>query len=194
MEEKLIQNTDISLGKLLQKKREELSLDVKKISSQLNIKIKYIAAIEAEDWQNLDKNLYVAGLILSYAKLLKLDENLINEKIRTLPIESNVNKKKHQLVNIGENLDLTPDKDVFFNFLIASLLLFFILLTVMSSKEDKTDLVTNSFVIEKMQQLKTDDANANQTKIEDITQEDKPDVQPDVQEDINQPQTNETGI
>ncbi len=190
MEEKLIQNTDISLGKLLQKKREELSLDVKKISSQLNIKIKYIAAIEAEDWQNLDKNLYVAGLILSYAKLLKLDENLINEKIKTLPIESNVNKKKHQLVNIGENLDLTPDKDVFFNFLIASLLLFFILLTVMSSKEDKTDLVTNSFVIEKMQQLKTDDVNANQTKIEDITQEDKADVQ----EDINQPQTNETGI
>lgn len=139
-----------SIGIILSTKRQQLNIEVAKIGLDLKIKIKDIEAIENERWDDVTRNLYVIGLIKSYAKILKIDPVLIEEKIKTLPFESNIKNKKHQLVNIGENIDLTPDKDMFFNFILISALLFLAFLTIYHSYENKERTLTTKELEERV--------------------------------------------
>ena len=109
---------EISLGRVLKEKRQSLKMDIAEVSSYLRIKFNDIDAIESDDLGRVTAHLYVLGLIRAYARFLKIDPKTIEEKIRLLPIKSNVENRKHQLLNIGESNNLTPDKDSFFNFLL----------------------------------------------------------------------------
>ncbi len=142
-----------SIGIILSTKRKQLNIETAKISLDLKIKVKDIEAIESEKWSDVTHNLYVVGLIKSYAKILKIDENLIEEKIKDLPIESNIKNKKHQLVNIGENIDLTTDIDMFFNFLLISALLFFAFLTIYHSYENRSRVLTTKNLEERVEKI-----------------------------------------
>jgi cytoskeletal protein RodZ len=141
------QLTEISLGKILAEKRQNLRMEISEISSYLRIKPNDILAIENDEIGAIAKGLYVQGLITSYAKFLKIDQKIIEEKIKFLPIKSNVENKKHLLLNIGENTELTPSKDIFFNFLLISILLFLVLLSIFNSLGDKSGLITNQNLI-----------------------------------------------
>ena len=93
------------------------------------------------------------GLIRSYAKFLKIDPKLIEEKIKVLPIASNTENKKHQLLNIGESDQLSPDKNTVFNFLLISILLFLVLLSLYNSFENNDALITNEKLIHELENI-----------------------------------------
>lgn len=138
------------IGWILRKTRKEMNLEISEVCQKLNVKISDIEALESHGWDKINKNLYVAGLISSYAKILKLDANLINDKIKELPIESNVKNLKHKLVNIGEHIDLTPDKEMFFNFLTAFFLIFLVLLAILSSSKKHSNHTSVKSIVAKV--------------------------------------------
>lgn len=144
-------SSEALLGKLLRQKREELKMEPREVSVYLKIKLNDVIAIEEGRLDAVTKHLYVPGLMKAYARFLKLDEKLVSEKTKLLPIKSNVENKKHLLVNIGENTELTPDKDMFFNFLLATILLFFVLLSIYNSSGNKDSLVTGKGLIQQLE-------------------------------------------
>lgn len=136
-----------SLGKILQEKRQNLKIEIAEVSAYLRIKPSDLEAIENDAVIRISKNLYATGLIHSYAKFLKIDPKIIEEKIKLLPIQSNVENKKHLLLNVGGNLETAPSKDSVFNVLLISILLFLILLSIYNSSENKSALITNQDLI-----------------------------------------------
>lgn len=142
---------EIFLAQILREKRQDLKMEIAEVSSYLRVKPNDILAIENNDFGRITRHLYVPGLIRSYAKLLKINQQIIEEKIKQLPIKSNTDNKKHQLLNVGENIDLTPNKDSFFNFLLISILLFLVLLSIYSSVENTENLITNEQLITEME-------------------------------------------
>ena len=138
---------EISLGQFLRERRQDLKMEISDISTYLRIKPSDISAIENDEIARIAKSLYAPGLIRSYAKFLKIDQKTIEERLKVLPIKSNVENKKHLLLNIGENVDLTPNKDSVLNFLLISILLFLALLSIYNSSENKSNLITNQSLI-----------------------------------------------
>jgi len=144
-----IQNAkpELSLGQIFRAKREFLKVEMVEICEFLRVKVRDIEAMESDDVSNVSSHIYVLGLIRSYAKFLKIDEKIIEEKIRNLSLKSNTDNKKHLLLNIGENLEITPDKNMFFNVMMISILLFLVALSLYNSFEDKSSLITNKSLI-----------------------------------------------
>ena len=145
--------TKSGLGELLRRKRQELNMEIPHIASNLKIKARDIEAIENEKWDNITKHVYKTGLIRSYAKMLKIDMATIEDRIRTLPFESNTKNQKHRLLNIGEEIEIAPNRDMFFNFLLISVLLFLVFLAIYNASEKKTKLLTNQELISEMEKL-----------------------------------------
>jgi cytoskeletal protein RodZ len=145
--------TEMSLSQILKSKRQQLKIETSEIATYLKIKLRDIEAIENGDLSKLTKHLYTLGLIRSYAKFLKIDARIIEEKIKLLNVESNVSNKKYQLINIGENTDLTPDKNSLFDFLIISILLFLTLLSIYNFCENKSASISNKTLIEEFKKI-----------------------------------------
>ncbi len=141
------------LGQILKEKRQDLKVEIADVSAYLKIKNRDIEAIENGEFDAVTKHLYATGLVRSYAKFLKIDPNLIEEKIKLLPIKSNVENKKHQLLNIGEDGNLSPSKDNFFNFLLISVLLFLVLLSLYNYSENKNGLITDQNLIQELEKI-----------------------------------------
>jgi cytoskeletal protein RodZ len=147
------QIADNSLGQILREKRQFLKIEIVEISAYLKIKSRDIAAIENNDLKHITKHLYVPGLIRSYAKFLKIDPKLVEKKIKVLPIASNTENKKHQLLNIGESDQLSPNKDSVFNFLLISILLFLALLLLYNSFQNNDAFITNEKLIHELENM-----------------------------------------
>jgi cytoskeletal protein RodZ len=147
------QTAENYLGQILREKRQFLKMEILEISTYLKIKSRDIEAIENDDLKHVTKHLYVPGLIRSYAKFLKIDPKLIEEKIKVLPIASNTENKKHQLLNIGESNQLSPDKDSVFNFLLIAILLFLALLSLYNSFQNNDALITNQKLIHELENI-----------------------------------------
>jgi len=149
----MISPIESSLGELLRHKRKELNIEIAHIASYLKIKDRDIEAVENEKWDQITQHVYKTGLIRSYAKMLKIDIATIEDKIRNLPFESNTKNQKHRLLNIGEELEITPNRDMFFNFLLISILLFLTLLAIYNASEKKSKLLTSQDLIGEMNRL-----------------------------------------
>lgn len=141
---------EVSVGQILKNKRQKLKIDVSEAAAYLKIKSRDIEAIENDDLTKILKHLYTPGLLRSYAKFIKIDQRIVEEKIKQMHIESNTSNKKHLLLNIGENIDLTPDKNTVFNMLAASALLFFILLSIYNFSENKSTSISSDTLIEEL--------------------------------------------
>ncbi len=150
MTDDLNNSQEENFTEFLTKRRQELNLEISEICKILNVKNSEIQALENQNWDFFQKSIYLNGFIYSYLKILKIDEKIINEKIRNLPIPSNVKNTKHKLVNIGENLDLTPDRNIFLNFLILSIILFLLFLGIYNFKEKNTKLFSTQNLIAKI--------------------------------------------
>lgn len=134
------------LGQILKNKRQEKGIKLSEIANYLHVKSRDIEAIENNDFSILTKHLYIPGLLRSYAKFLKIDNEIIEEQIKLLHIESNTNNRNHLLVNIGEPTSPTPDKDTFLNFAVISALLFFTLLSLYNFYENKTATISSDIL------------------------------------------------
>ncbi len=145
--------TKSGLGELLRQKRQDLHIEISHIASSLKIKAHDIEAIEDEEWSSITKHVYKSGLIRSYAKILKVDMATIEDRIRILPFESNTKNQKYRLLNIGEEVAIAPNRDMFLNFLLISVLLFLALLAIYNAAEKKTKLLTNQELISELEKL-----------------------------------------
>lgn len=144
---------EISIGTILRQKREDLKLEIRDISTRLKVKIPDLKALEEDDLESITKHLYIPGFITSYSKILKLDQKLMGEKIKALEIRSNTDNKDHQLINIGEESDLTPARELTVNALLISILLMLILLSFYHSYENRDNLITNQDLIREMESI-----------------------------------------
>jgi len=65
---------DKALGPLLRARREEMGLTYAEISEKIKVRPGHLEALENEDWERLPAPAFVKGFIRSYAKLLGLSE------------------------------------------------------------------------------------------------------------------------
>jgi cytoskeletal protein RodZ len=112
------------IGEILRDKRLEMMLDIPTVSRNIKIKKRDIEAMEEDNWGALTRHIYLIGAIKSYSSFLKIDHLLIEEKTKQIPIQENVKNKKHLLLNVGSDVNLTPSKDMFFNFFVIAVLFF----------------------------------------------------------------------
>jgi cytoskeletal protein RodZ len=142
----------LTLGELMRINRENLNIKIEEIANFLKVRTSDIALLENNDIEKIAKNIYIPGLIKSYGKYLKISTKIIDEKIQELSLRSNVEVKKHTLLNIGDNKELSPSKEFFFNSLIIStiLLLFFV---IFFSIERKNELINTDKIISEIQKI-----------------------------------------
>lgn len=144
---------ELSIGVILKTKRQKLKMELSDVSLYLKVKLRDLEAIENDNFDSITRHLYIIGLIRSYAKFLKIMPNIIEAKIKLLPTKSNVDNKKYQLLNIGENTELTPSKNSFFNFLLISILSFLILLSLYNLSENKSDVISGKKLLQELEKL-----------------------------------------
>lgn len=136
-----------SLGSLLKSKRESLKISLDDVVRILNVKKNDVIALEENTLNKITKHLYVIGFIRSYAKILHIKNEIIEEKIKDLHFDCNTKNKKHQLVNFDKDDLKNPTKD---NIINAILILTMLYLLLMSFNQFKlhnlsiTDLIINN--------------------------------------------------
>ena len=64
-------------GEILKEAREKLGISQKDIAAQLNLKLEILDAVERNDNEKLPASTYVRGYIRSYAKIVKLDGDVL---------------------------------------------------------------------------------------------------------------------
>lgn len=145
-----------SLSELLRNKRLEMGIELSEVAARLKIKVQDLEAIESNALHLIPRHLYVIGVIRSYSVIVDIDQTIIEEKIKLLSVESNVNNKKYNLINIGENLDLKPNREQFFNFLIIATLLFVIMLIFYHFYEDTSKFISTHTLVQELEQIDSD--------------------------------------
>ena len=73
---------NVSIGEILKKAREDQELSLEEISLATRIKEKYLAAIEADNWEVLPSSVQKKGFTRSYAAFLKLDPAPLLKQLR----------------------------------------------------------------------------------------------------------------
>ena len=142
----------LSLGELLRLSREKAKIDIMQVANFLKVRSGDINLLENNDIEKIAKNIYIPGLIKSYGKYLKINTKIINEKIQELSLRSNIDVKKHMLLNVGDSKNLSPSKEIFFNSLVASVILFLFFI-IFFSLERKNDLINTENIISDIQKI-----------------------------------------
>ena len=142
----------LTLGDLLRINRENLNIKIEEIANFLKVRASDIALLENNDMEKIAKNIYIPGLIKSYGKYLKISVKIIDTKIQELSLRSNVEVKKHTLLNIGDNKELSPNKEFFFNSLVISTILF-LFFVIFFSLERKNELINTDNIISEIQKI-----------------------------------------
>jgi Helix-turn-helix domain len=71
---------EMRIGEVLQDARRRAGLDMRTAEERTKIRIKYLRALEGEDWEALPSAAYAKGFLRTYAQLLGLDaEALVDE-------------------------------------------------------------------------------------------------------------------
>ena len=142
----------LTIGELLKINREKLNIKIEEIANFLKVRTRDIALLENNDIEKIAKNIYIPGLIKSYGKHLKISAKIIDIKIQELSLRSNVEVKKHILLNIGDSRELSPNKEIFFNSLIISTILF-LFFVIFFSFERKNELINTDNIISEIQKI-----------------------------------------
>jgi cytoskeleton protein RodZ len=81
--------SEITVGRLLQKEREEKRLSLESVAQKTRIKLAFLQAIEEDAFQLIPSETYVRGFIRSYAKIVHLNPeeilNLYRSQAETTP-------------------------------------------------------------------------------------------------------------
>ncbi len=144
----------VSFGKICRKCRIEQGLSIEQVSFNLKVSPKDILVLEADEIEKISRNIYIVGFIRSFGKALKIDSKIIEEKIRDIDFKSNTDFRNHNLINIGRSLDLSPSKDIFLNFSLASIAVFLAMLLVFNFLEDKSANTSTDKITAKLAAVK----------------------------------------
>lgn len=118
-----------TIGSTLKARRESLKMTLNEISSALKVKKGDIIALEQDKTDSITKHLYLIGFIKSYGKILKISDEIIEEKIKDLNIDCNTKNKKHQLLNLEQNNKNSPNKDNIINAILILAMLYLLLIS-----------------------------------------------------------------
>lgn len=139
----------LNIGQLLKNHRQKNNYEIKDIALYLRVKEEDLLMLENNDIDKIAKNIYIHGLIKTYGKFLKINSNLIEEKLLEINLRSNIEIKKHTLLNIGENNELAPTKNTLIK---SSMIFIFIFLTSLiiffNSKNNQNIINTRSIMME----------------------------------------------
>jgi transcriptional regulator with XRE-family HTH domain len=75
------------VGQILKEAREEKKLTVKEVAKDTNISVKYIIALETEDYSQFPAETFALGFLKNYATYLKLDNGMLMNLYRGEQIE-----------------------------------------------------------------------------------------------------------
>jgi len=65
----------LTLGKLLKKRRVELGMSFEEIEKIIKVRVKYLQALEEDNWTIFPSETYIIGTINNYARVLGLDKH-----------------------------------------------------------------------------------------------------------------------
>lgn len=144
---------NLPVGEFLKNIRENQAIEIEKVSKFLKVRIKDINYLESNEIDKIEKNIYIVGLIKSYANFLKVNEKIIENKILDLGLKSNVENKRHTLINIGENRDLSPANDLLFNAIIASVFIIIFSLVIINIFNTQRNIISSETIISDIQKI-----------------------------------------
>jgi cytoskeletal protein RodZ len=72
----------LAIGEVLKSTRTSQGLDIRTIEERTKIRIKYLRALENEEWDVLPSNAYAKGFLRTYAQLLGLDADALVDEYR----------------------------------------------------------------------------------------------------------------
>lgn len=144
---------NLPVGEFLKNIRENQAIEIEKVSKFLKVRIKDINYLENNEIDKIEKNIYIVGLIKSYANFLKVNEKIIENKIQDLGLKSNVENKRHTLINIGENRDLSPANDLLFNAIIASIFIIIFSLVIINIFNTQRNIISSETIISDIQKI-----------------------------------------
>ncbi len=75
-------------GAALRKAREKLALSMEDVAHELRLSVSQIKALEADNYTDLPGMTYVRGYLRSYARLVKIDEDLVLPPFQPDPVSS----------------------------------------------------------------------------------------------------------
>lgn len=136
-----------TLGEILRSKREGRQMTITEVATYLRVKPSDIEALEGNNLRRVTNHIYTPGFIRSYAKFLCADLNIVEDKINSLKLKSNVENRAHFLINLEESDDLAPTKLMVINSFIAAAAFFLIFFLIYNFRIDKSDLITNKDLI-----------------------------------------------
>jgi hypothetical protein len=70
------------IGKVLKDARTRADLDIRTVEERTKIRVKYLRALEGEDWEALPNPAYAKGFLRTYAQLLGLDAEALVDEFR----------------------------------------------------------------------------------------------------------------
>jgi len=144
---------NLPIGEFFKNVRQNQNIEIEKVSKFLKVRVKDIGYFENNEIDKIEKNIYVAGLIKSYGSYLKINDKIIDAKIQDLGLKSNVENKRHTLLNIGENRDLSPSNDLFFNASIAGIIIILFFLIIINSFNVQRHLISSEIIINDIQKI-----------------------------------------
>jgi cytoskeletal protein RodZ len=72
----------LDIGSTLKQTRQRLGLEIREVEDRTKIRIKYLRALENEEWDVLPAPAYVRGYLRAYADLLELDGEVLADEYR----------------------------------------------------------------------------------------------------------------
>ncbi|MQA74369.1 MAG: helix-turn-helix domain-containing protein [Solirubrobacterales bacterium] len=73
---------EMRIGEVLREAREREGLDLREVEQRTKIRLKYLRALEAEDWVELPSSAYAKGFLRTYAQLVGLDAEALVDEFR----------------------------------------------------------------------------------------------------------------
>src|SRR5918998_2105745 len=73
---------EMRIGEVLKQARARAGLDIRAVEEQTKIRVKYLRALEDEEWDALPSSAYAKGFLRTYAHLLGLDGEALADAYR----------------------------------------------------------------------------------------------------------------
>lgn len=131
-----------SYGGILRKKREEKNLDIDRISREISIDRKYLAALEEEDSSVFPGEAYLTGFLRNYSDYLDADTDFVmklyhNKQLQEAPMPTELLKKSRPPF-------LIPSVIISVVVLVGFAVLIFFLLRGKNRREDESEVVISN--------------------------------------------------
>jgi cytoskeletal protein RodZ len=97
---------EVRIGETLKRARTRAGLDIRTAEERTKIRIKYLRALESENWEAIPSPAYAKGFLRTYAGVLGLDPDALVDDYRRRGTECPVSAaRRHRLRGAGGDRD-----------------------------------------------------------------------------------------